>query len=161
MTHRIKSVKALENVTLLVQFQNGIEKKYDIKSLYCIFPQFKIFETDKHLFESVTVDAGGYGISWNDNLDLDAEDIWEGGIETGNIKSVDFIVATGLNIMTARESIGLTQKELSIRTGIDQADISKIERGILNPSLNKIKRLAEGMDMELKLVFTPMKKGNT
>lgn len=159
MANKIKSVQPREDTTLLVHFQNGIEKIYDVKKLYSIFPQFKAFEKDKELFNQVRVDVGGYGISWNDDLDLDAEDIWEEGTETGNVEPVDFIIATGLNIMNARESVGLTQKELARKTGIDQADISKIERGILNPSLNKIKRLAAGMDMELKLVFTPLQKG--
>ncbi len=159
MAHKIKSVQPREDATLLVCFQNGIEKIYDVKKLYPIFPQFKVFEKDKKFFNQIRVDVGGYGISWNDNLDLDAEDIWEDGIETGDVKPVDFIIATGLNIMNARESIGLTQRELAKKTGIDQADISKIERGILNPSLNKLKRLADGMDMELRLVFTPLQKG--
>jgi transcriptional regulator with XRE-family HTH domain len=49
----------------------------------------------------------------------------------------------------------MTQKELAERTGINQADISKIENGIANPALSTLKRLAEGMDMVLKLEFVP------
>ena len=49
----------------------------------------------------------------------------------------------------------MTQKELSERTGISQADISKIENGTRNPSLNLLKRLAEGMGMTLKIEFVP------
>ena len=55
----------------------------------------------------------------------------------------------------ARISQNLTQKELAERTGINQADISKLENGTRNPSLKLLKRLADGMDMDLKLVFTP------
>ena len=51
----------------------------------------------------------------------------------------------------------MTQKELAERTGIDQSDISKIETGNANPSLSTLKRLAEGMDMILKLEFIPKK----
>ena len=36
-----------------------------------------------------------------------------------------------------------------------QADISKLENGIRNPSLKLLKRLAEGMNMTLKLEFVP------
>ena len=79
MMHRIQKVKPIENSILLVEFQNGIEKTYNIKGLYSCFPQFEVFETDLFLFNSVKVDTGGYGISWNDNLDLDAEEIWENG----------------------------------------------------------------------------------
>ncbi len=58
-------------------------------------------------------------------------------------------------MVDARNSINMTQKELSERTGISQADISKIENGTRNPSLNLLKRLAEGMGMTLKIEFVP------
>ena len=50
----------------------------------------------------------------------------------------------------------LTQKELASRTGIDQADISKLENGTKNPSLKLLKKLAAGMVMQLKIEFVPM-----
>ena len=58
-------------------------------------------------------------------------------------------------IVDARISQNLTQKELADRTGINQADISKLENGTRNPSLNLLKRLADGMEMTLKLEFIP------
>ena len=58
-------------------------------------------------------------------------------------------------MVDARNSVNMTQKELSERTGISQADISKIENGTRNPSLNLFKRLAEGMGMTLKIEFVP------
>lgn len=60
-------------------------------------------------------------------------------------------------IIDARASQNLTQKELAERTGINQADISKIENGTRNPSLNLLKRLADGMGMALKIEFIPKK----
>lgn len=61
-------------------------------------------------------------------------------------------------IVEARISQNLTQKQLSERTGINQADISKLENGTRNPSINLLKRLAEGMDMKLKIEFVPKQK---
>jgi transcriptional regulator with XRE-family HTH domain len=58
-------------------------------------------------------------------------------------------------IVDARTSQNLTQKELAERTGINQADISKLENGTRNPSVNLLKRLAKGMGMELKIEFVP------
>ena len=60
-------------------------------------------------------------------------------------------------IVDARTSQNLTQKELSERTGINQADISKIENGNANPALSTLKRLADGMGMKLRLEFIPKK----
>ena len=56
-------------------------------------------------------------------------------------------------IIDARQSAGLTQKELSERTGIAQGDISKLEKGNANPSIRTLQRLAAGMGMRLKLEF--------
>jgi transcriptional regulator with XRE-family HTH domain len=59
-------------------------------------------------------------------------------------------------IVDARNERHLTQKELAEITGINQADISKIENGTRNPSLNMLKRLAEGMGTKLELKFVPI-----
>ncbi|MEE1493947.1 MAG: helix-turn-helix transcriptional regulator [Anaerostipes hadrus] len=61
-------------------------------------------------------------------------------------------------IVEARTSQNLTQKELAERTGINQADISKLENGTRNPSVALLKRLAEGMDMALKIEFIPKRR---
>ena len=55
----------------------------------------------------------------------------------------------------ARNKQHITQKELAERTGITQADISRIENGTRNPSLAMVKRIAEGLGMRLKLEFVP------
>ena len=58
-------------------------------------------------------------------------------------------------IVDARTSQNLTKKELAERTGINQADISKLENGTRNPSVNLLKRLADGMGMALRIEFVP------
>ena len=60
-------------------------------------------------------------------------------------------------MLDARISRNMTQKELAERTGISQADICKLEKGVRNPSVKLLKRLAEGMDMILKIEFIPRK----
>ena len=59
------------------------------------------------------------------------------------------------SLVAARQECHMTQKELAEKTGINQADISKIETGNANPALSTLKRLAEGMDMVLHLEFIP------
>ena len=56
-------------------------------------------------------------------------------------------------MIDARKESGLTQKQLSERTGIAQADISKLERGNANPSLRTLQRLAAGMGMNVRIEF--------
>ena len=60
-------------------------------------------------------------------------------------------------VIDARKESGLTQKQLSERTGIAQADISKLERGNANPSLRTLQRLAAGMGMNVRIEFVSNK----
>ena len=61
-------------------------------------------------------------------------------------------------ILDARINVGMTQKELSQKSGISQADISRLEKGTRNPSINLLKRLAEAMDSTLSIEFIPNKR---
>ena len=58
-------------------------------------------------------------------------------------------------IVDARANANISQKELSERTGIAQAEISRIENGSRNPSIKLLQRLAAGMNMDLRIAFVP------
>lgn len=60
-------------------------------------------------------------------------------------------------MIDSRKEHGLTQKQLSERTGIAQADISRLERGNANPSLRTLQRLAAGMGMNVRIEFVENK----
>ena len=79
MFHKIKNIKALPNFTLSVEFTNGITKLYDVQKLFTLIPSFRQFENHPEEFFNVNVDVGGYGIFWNDNLDLSCDELWENG----------------------------------------------------------------------------------
>ncbi len=76
---KILSVQTLENKKLLVKFANGIEKIYDCAQLL----EIEMFQSLKNdaFFKSVKVDAGGYGVSWNDAADLSEYELWTNGVE--------------------------------------------------------------------------------
>ena len=58
-------------------------------------------------------------------------------------------------IVDARANANISQKELSERTDIAQAEISRIENGSRNPSIKLLQRLAAGMNMDLRIAFVP------
>ena len=58
-------------------------------------------------------------------------------------------------MIDARKAQNMTQKDLALKTGITQADISRIENGTRNPSLELLKKMASGLGMQLKLEFIP------
>ena len=63
-----------------------------------------------------------------------------------------------MSLIRARKEAGLTQAELSEKTGISQADISRLENGIRNPSLALLNRIAEAVNSTLRIEFVPNKR---
>jgi ribosome-binding protein aMBF1 (putative translation factor) len=57
-----------------------------------------------------------------------------------------------VQVIELRERHGLTQAELAERSGIDQADISRIERGSTSPTARTLRRIAEALDADVRLV---------
>ena len=78
MFHKIKKVKALKDYILEVTFENDEIKYYDIKPLFKRWDSFQKLE-NKELFSQVKVDLKGYGISWNDDLDLSCNELYNNG----------------------------------------------------------------------------------
>ena len=79
MFHKVKSVTPLSDLCLLTEFQDGAIKKYDVKPLMQKWPAFQALDYVPGLFERVQVDAGGYGVSWNDDIDLSCDELYHCG----------------------------------------------------------------------------------
>lgn len=76
---KVESVKPLKDRRLLVRFANGVEKVYDCAQLSHLV-MFQPLENDA-FFRSVKVDVGGYGVSWNEEVDLSEHELWVNGKE--------------------------------------------------------------------------------
>lgn len=61
----------------------------------------------------------------------------------GSEESITKIV--GENVRRAREAIGVSQEELGDRAGIDRTYVSGVERGVRNPTVKVLARLAEAL----------------
>ena len=79
MFHKIKNIIPKENLIIITEFENGIIKQYDVKSLLDKIEAFNILN-NKIIFNNLKIDIGGYGISWNENVDLSSEEIWKNGV---------------------------------------------------------------------------------
>ena len=79
MFYKIKSIKPLDDMLLEVLFENGIIKKYDLKMLFEKRPEFKKLQ-EKSFMNKICVDVGGYGISWDETLDISCNELWENGV---------------------------------------------------------------------------------
>ncbi len=80
MFYRVEKVQPLPGFRVLVTFITGERKCYNVVPLFEKWEEFKALSTTKGLFEQVKVDAGGYGVSWNDDIDLSCNELWENGV---------------------------------------------------------------------------------
>ena len=110
MFHKVKAVNALPDYRLSVQFAEGVTKIYDVKPLFAKWAPFKSLENAPELFSGVEVDVGGYGIIWNDDLDLSCDELFENAetVKTpfdGLMAFTDATQLWGLNESTLRKAI--------------------------------------------------------
>lgn len=120
MFHKIISIAPLPDFKLLAHFSDGTAKEYDAKPLIQSMSAFEALERVTGLFEQVVVDQGGYGISWNDDIDLDSNEIWEHGtvVKTpfdGLLSALDATELWGLNESTLRKAVSYGK----LKNGID------------------------------------------
>ena len=84
---RVKSVTPLEGKHLLVTFVNGLQKVYDCHEILNL-DRFQLLKNEA-LFKAVRVDAGGYGVSWDDEMDLSEYELWNNGVELERSEAQD------------------------------------------------------------------------
>lgn len=139
----------LEDVKLKLTFLDGKIIRFDMSKLFDKISCLKKLQ-DRSLFLSGHLDKGGYGIIWNDDIDIDVMTIYEEGEVVGSV-STSLNQKIGLLLMKTREEKGITQMQLAQLSNIDQADISKLEKGIGNPTLSKINKLFSAIGKEINV----------
>lgn len=125
MFHKIKDVYPLHDLKLSVRFVEGVTKIYEVGQLMERTPQFKML-LDNGLFYEVSVDVGGHGIIWNDDLDLSCNELWDRGVVVatpfdGLIGLSDATKLWGLNESTLRKALSYGK----IVAGVDACKYGK------------------------------------
>lgn len=110
MFHKIKTVTPLPDYVLTVQFSEGVTKQYDLNLLFEKYPMFSPLREHPELYYSATVDTGGYGVVWNDDIDISCDELYFNGKEVktpfdGLIAFSDATLLWGLNESTLRKAI--------------------------------------------------------
>lgn len=148
-----KAIKLVlkEGTTFDLYFYDGIVKRYDILSLADKFPQLNELK-DRSLFLQGRL-LGWGGVIWNDELDVSSETVFDEGKDVS--KEYDDIdaVVIGYKIKERRIELNLSQEELAHKAGIDQSDLSKIEKGNANPSVKMLSRIASGLNTKASINF--------
>lgn len=110
MFHKVKSVTPMPDFILSVHFSEGVTKHYDLKPLFSNHSMFEPLKNSPELYSSVAVDIGGYGIIWNDEIDIACDELYFNGetVHTafdGLIAFSDATLLWGLNESTLRKAI--------------------------------------------------------
>ena len=126
MFHKVQHVVPLPDYKLSVRFSEGATKIYDVVPLFDAIPIFRALQTTPGLFRDVCVDTGGYGIVWNDDIDLSCDELWENGraVRTPFDGLIAFSEATklwGLNESTLRKAIAYGK----LKNGVDACKFGK------------------------------------
>ncbi len=110
---KVKDVVPLEGLNLLVFFEDGALKKFDVAQIIPDYPEYEVLR-DRALFERVTVEPGGYGISWNETLDCSEGELYENGAAIP-LSQDDFYAFVRHNVLNAKEAcdiLGCTKQNL-------------------------------------------------
>ena len=152
MFHKITSLAALPDYILLVGFADGEFKQFDLKPLMDKYPPFKTLKDVDGLYEQAKIDAGGYGIVWNDDLDISAEGIYEKGVACAAPDDIEKYRQSLLSALTkARQDAGLSQKHLEILSGVAQPCIARTEKGATDPQLSTLLKMLRPLGLTLSI----------
>lgn len=138
-----------EETTFDLYFLDGVVKRYDIISLSDKFPQLTALE-DRELFLKGKL-LGWGAVVWNDELDISSETVYEEGIDVSNEYDDIANVVIGYKIKQKRLELNLSQQQLANNIGIDQSDLSKIEKGLFNITIKMLNRIADGLNCKITI----------
>jgi ribosome-binding protein aMBF1 (putative translation factor) len=84
--------------------------------------------------------------------DIESEAAAEGPAAVAELRALDDRFRLASELLGARKQAHLSQKELSVRSGVQQAEISKIERGEVVPTLTTMNKLLHPLGRRLAIV---------
>lgn len=140
-----------EGSTLRVLFEDGKTKELNVLTLLDKLPKEYAKLKDMDFFLKGRL-VGWGGIIWSKEVDLSVDTIYEEGKEVpSEPNSLNYII--GFKVKQARLSKELSQLELATISGVDQSEISKLEKGLFNPSINFLKRIFNALGKEIELTI--------
>lgn len=154
MNQNIREIRMKDNLIVEAVFFNGIVKDFDVSSLFEKHPEYRVLKQDVALWKNAELLPQGSGICFNDDLDLTVEEIWKYGVTVGKV-SVEPKYEIAYAISSAREEKGMSQKQLSQLSGVTQCDISRIEGGVANPTIETLGKICKVLGLQLSVTVPP------
>lgn len=122
---KIEDVLPLDNYSLLVFFRDGLVKKCELEKYFAKKSEFQILLKKPEYFEHVRMQTGGYGVSWDVNMNVTDSELYCMGrrvpLTAADFQS--FVVHRVINVSEAAELLGCSRQNIM--------DLTK--RGKLHP----------------------------
>lgn len=126
LSKKITTAVPLADMQLLVFFENGVIKKFDVGALRADYPEFCALE-EPALFQQVRVEPGGYGVSWNEELDCSEGELWDSGIEIP-LSMDDFVSFVQCEVINTSEAAALKScTRQNIESSVRRGNIAPIK----------------------------------
>lgn len=159
---KITSVAALPDHVLLVGFATGEYKEFDLKPLIAKYPPFRALKDVPGLYEQVAIDAGGYGLVWNDDLDIAADGLYDKGSAAAPPRDMSGQRQRLVDeFVRARKTARLSQKQLEVVSGIPQPCIARTEKGVTDPQLSTFLKMLAPLGLTLSITPARPRERNT
>lgn len=72
--------------------------------------------------------------------------------------NINFRIVFGKNVARLREKAKLTREELSLILGVDNSYVSKLEKGKINITIDKIEKIAKHFNINVSVLFAEIKE---
>lgn len=149
MSHKISTFTINSDYIAECSFFNGEVRQCDMKILIETYPEYASREGILEKLSEIVIERSKSGIIIPGGGRIDSEELWGNGYFIRNEKVSNPLISFADELIDMREGLRLSQRDLEERSGVRQAEISKIERGEGNPSIKTMGRLFSAMGREL------------
>lgn len=147
--NQIVKIYLKDNHLLQALCSDGLFREVDINDLIVSYALYEPLK-DKNLFNKAKLKAN-FIIEWNYDIDLFGDYIFENGKIIKNIESPT-IPLIGFKIKQARLAKEMSQKKLAKLSGIEQSEISRLEKGLINPSIEYLEKITNILGLKINLI---------
>lgn len=155
MSCKIYSVQVIPDFLLEITYFDGQVRRCDMNILMETFPYIQDRKEILGRLSETVISKSCNSLVLPKKIEIDSKTLWGNAYAVRYADNISPIINFADALIDARERLRISQRDLEEKSGIRQAEISKIERGIGNPSLKTMGKLFEAMGEEL--VFSDRK----
>lgn len=149
MFKKIAAVQPFAGTELVVWFADGEARLFDAKAFIQSNSDYKSL-ADEELFNTVTLAAEGYGVSWDNDLDLGCKEIYDASVKINVVDAEASRVIT--EVVNSRHAARLSQAKLASAAGVKQPVVARLETGVNSPRLDTLLKILTPLGKTLKVV---------